>query len=279
MNKTKIEWCDSTWNPVTGCKHGCPYCYAHGIAKRFEGFEPRSGGETIPDGAGTRPGSIYNTTSGEPAHVFDKQPLKRTKNGVFQRAPYPYGFEPTLHRYRLGEPAAKTKAQTIFVCSMADLFGRWIPLDWIVEVLDACRRAPQHRYLFLTKNPKRYVELDQLALLPREDNFWYGSSMMTAETPVFYSNRHKTFVSAEPILEAFGECALENDACGIDWFIVGAETGNRAEKVVPEKSWIEPIVDFCKKYNKPLFMKNSMSAIWGEPLMTELAWEYSHGNK
>lgn len=146
MNKTKIDWATMSWNPVTGCRHGCPYCYARRTATRFNaGLEdpaPLAGG----------------------LHVLPEK-IKAT--------PYPYGFEPTLHRYRLGQPQNTKEPQTVFVCSMADLFGRWVPTSWIVEVLDACRKAPQHRYLFLTKNPARYLELDHLALLPHESNFWY----------------------------------------------------------------------------------------------------------
>ena len=79
-----------------------------------------------------------------------------------------------MHRYRLNQPERQAEPQTVFVCSMADLFGRWVPTSWIAEVLDACRRAPQHRYLFLTKNPARYLQLDYMGLLPHENNFWYG---------------------------------------------------------------------------------------------------------
>ena len=150
MNKTKIDWATMSWNPVTGCRHGCPYCYARRTATRFNaGLEdqaPLAGG----------------------LHVLPEK-IKAT--------PYPYGFEPTLHRYRLGQPQNTKEPQTVFVCSMADLFGRWVPTSWIVEVLDACHKAPQHRYLFLTKNPARYLELDHLALLPHESNFWYGSTV------------------------------------------------------------------------------------------------------
>ena len=143
MNKTKIDWATMSWNPVTGCRHGCPYCYARRTATRFNaGLEdpaPLAGG----------------------LHMLPEK-IKAT--------PYPYGFEPTLHRYRLGQPQNTKEPQTVFVCSMADLFGRWVPTSWIVEVLDACRKAPQHRYLFLTKNPARYLELDHLALLPHGEH-------------------------------------------------------------------------------------------------------------
>lgn len=67
--------------------------------------------------------------------------------------PYPYGFEPTMHRYRLNQPERQAEPQTIFVCSMADLFGRWVPTSWIAEVLDAWPPRTAHRYLFLTEKP------------------------------------------------------------------------------------------------------------------------------
>lgn len=259
MNKTKIEWTDMSWNPVTGCKRGCPYCYAEKVAKRFGGW--------------TSEGTTIHKNYGKTPPVLDRPMLVERCFGKVSKAPYPYDFEPTFHRYRLDEPAVKSKGQTIFVCSMADLFGEWVPTSWIVEVLDACLRAPQHRYLFLTKNPKRYIELAHLALLPREDNFWYGSTVTTGDAPMFHSENYNTFVSIEPILAPFCEGMPKSSLPGIDWFILGAETGNRAEKVAPERSWIEPVVDFCKKSKKPLFMKDSMISVWGEPLITEFPWE------
>ena len=129
MNKTKIEWCDSTWNPVTGCLHGCEYYYARRIAERFGGCDnPIDSRELL-------------------------QPMTITRrNGKAVDAPFPFGFEPTLHRYRLDEPYQR-RGLNIFVCSMADLFGEWVPDEWIEEVMNACLLSPQHRYLFLTKNP------------------------------------------------------------------------------------------------------------------------------
>ena len=107
MKKTKIEWCDSTWNPVTGCLHGCEYCYARRITERF--------GNKLPDF------SVYPKMY-ENCHMVDSK---------FTDNPYPHGFEPTFHAYRLDEPARLTKPRNIFVCSMADLFGEWVPDEWI----------------------------------------------------------------------------------------------------------------------------------------------------
>ena len=139
MNNTRIDWCDSTWNPVTGCKGGCDYCYARSIANRFGGWT--TGGVK----------TTQNFFSDPP--VLDSPLLLERKSGKAVKAPYPFAFTPTFHRYRLEEPLKKRKGQNIFVGSMADLFGRWVPTKWIVEVLDICREAPQHNYLFLTKFP------------------------------------------------------------------------------------------------------------------------------
>ena len=137
-----------------------------------------------------------------------------------------------MHRYRLNQPERQAEPQTIFVCSMADLFGRWVPTSWIAEVLDACRRAPQHRYLFLTKNPARYLQLDYMGLLPHENNFWYGSTVANEDAAAMYTMQGvaiNSFWSMEPLLGPVDMSAAEGLP---QWVILGAETGNRADKVI-----------------------------------------------
>lgn len=231
MNETKIDWAEMSWNPVTGCRHGCPYCYARRTAHRFDAAM------TDPAAA---PGGL---------HVLESK-IKRT--------PYPYGFDPVLHRYRLRQPEAKAEPQTVFVCSMADLFGSWVPTSWIVEVLDACQRAPQHRYLFLTKNPARYLELDHLALLPHGENFWYGSTVTSEDAPAMYVMQGvavNSFWSMEPLLGPVDMSKAE----GLPrWVILGAETGNRTGKVAPRLEWVKQIVDFCAENEIPVFFKGNL---------------------
>ena len=231
MNKTKIDWATMSWNPVTGCRHGCPYCYARRTAHRFDaGREdptPLAGG----------------------LHVLPEK-IKAT--------PYPYGFEPTLHRYRLNQPERTAEPQTVFVCSMAELFGCWVPTSWIVEVLDACREAPQHRYLFLTKNPARYLELDHLALLPHENNFWYGSTVADMDASAMYVMQGvniNSFWSMEPLLGPVDMAAAEGLP---QWVILGAETGNRPDKVIPAREWVDNIVAFCAENEIPVFFKENL---------------------
>lgn len=264
MNKTKIEWCDSTWNPVTGCLHECEYCYARRMAERFGGWS--SGGVKIKE----------NFVKQEPPEL-DKPLLVQRKNGKAVNAPFPFGFSPTLHRYRIAEPAAKKTGQTIFVCSMADLFGSWVPDSWIEEVFKACEKAPQHNYLFLTKNPARYVELAEKGILRRSDNMWYGSTVTAMEEYFSSEKTYNTFLSIEPMLSSISPLTIE----GIRWIIIGAMTGPGSSKYVrPKREWIERIISFADSEGVPVFMKDSLIPIIGEEKMhRDFPWKGMHTPK
>lgn len=259
--KTKIDWCDATWNPVTGCLHGCEYCYARRFAERFGGFDlERVGGE-------------YSFEDGK--YILDFPLCKKTKHGKTQVAPYPFGFLPTFHRYKLDEPARWTRPRNIFVCSMSDMFGEWVPDEWIREVFEACEAAPQHRYLFLTKNPARYMELAANGVITKEhSNFWFGSTATTPEMPFFWHNELHTFVSIEPILGPFKDLTDDgtDPVSKVKWIIVGAETGNRKNKVVPRKKWVDEIARIAKKAGTPVFMKDSLHELMGSDFKQEFPW-------
>jgi protein gp37 len=191
---------------------------------------------------------------------------KPYKSLAGKRSAYPMGFLPTFHRYRLNEPAKIKEPQTIFVCSMADLFGIWVPDSWTNTVFEACKAAPQHRYLFLTKNPSRYFELP-VAL--NKDNWWVGTTITGSENKFPSSKQIKCFLSIEPLLQPING---EMDLTDIRWVIIGAETGNRKGKVVPQRAWIEDIVKQCQLCGVPVFMKNNLANIWAAPLIQELPW-------
>nr|WP_319775978.1 DUF5131 family protein [uncultured Sphaerochaeta sp.] len=232
MQKTKIEWCDSTWNPVTGCLHGCNYCYAKKIAERF-------GKDLSPAGCGI---------------AERREPMyHETKNGKWAIAPYPFGFRPTFHRYRLGEPQKIKNPQRIFVVSMGDLFGDWVPDHWITEVFDACKKAPQHKYMFLTKNPKRYAELAEKGLLPELDNFWYGQTCVKGEIHSLLGPQYNEFLSAEPLQGVV-------DPWGFKLVIIGTETGNRKGKYIPTLEEVQKTSDNSKIAT---FMKDSCLSVEG----------------
>lgn len=291
--KTKIDWCDSTWNPVTGCLHGCKYCYARRIAERFRARE------------------IYDPECQCQRKLIERGMLKglgkpleltypweqKNKDGSITNAAYPFGFEPTFHRYRLDEPQSWKKPRNIFVCSMADLFGDWVPDEWIAEVFKACDAAPWHRYLFLTKNPKRLclmaiatkvflwnvdhpdsqvhprtTEYAEVMRLPIRDNWWFGSTIDNSKATCFCDGRTwNTFTSIEPLTEPLnmGIGSFGNSK----WTIIGAETGNRKGKIAPKREWVENIVEAAQITGMKVFMKESLRDLMGADFRQELPWE------
>ena len=283
---TKIDWCDSTWNPVTGCLHGCEYCYARRIAERF------STAMAMPDFELLVPVD-------EPHPVYElSEPVRHDFHGN-KREPYPYGFQPTFHRYKLDEPQHWKKPRNIFVCSMADLFGDWVPDEWITDVFRSCDAAPQHRFLFLTKNPGRYCHLERAGIMPKGDNFWFGATFdhsnwpghdgpheipgrpttfalhgkMVHDAGDFYYPAYpekNRFVSFEPLLYDIG---AHIGSTGAQWHIIGAETGNRKGKVATQREWVEHIVEYSDKNHIPVFMKESLRGLMGDDFRQEFPWE------
>ena len=261
--RTKISWCDSTWNPVTGCLHGCEYCYARRIAERFgratiavcgEDGYAEYGGMTCADGN---------------CHELE-YPYEDYGKGC--TAPYPFEFDPTFHRYKLDEPQRWKKPRTIFVCSMSDLFGEWVPDKWIDQVFKACEAAPQHRYLFLTKNPARLCKMARAGILPYHDNWWFGSTLDSKNAKRFQGGFiYHTFSSIEPLTEHMhvGLGSFGSD----EWVIIGAETGNRKGKIIPKREWVENIVEAAQITGMKVFMKESLRGLMGEDFRQEFPWE------
>ena len=276
-DKTKIDWADASWNPVTGCEHGCEYCYARGIANRFGGdmaeeeiiMPPDFSSESMSQPIKTRQKLI---------HDLDKPfVMIREKDGAIVKSPYPFNFDPTFHRYRLNQPQEWSEPRTIFVCSMADLFGEWVPDEWIKEVFSACRAAPQHRYLFLTKNPVRYDQLEDAGLItPKDRNFWLGSTVTDLNRDrLHWSRSLYTFMSCEPMLAPWNPAGKPNEKYRggwPKWVIFGAETGNRKGKVIPKKEWLDNAVQMCRNMGAAVFMKESLREIMGNDFIQEYPW-------
>lgn len=317
--KTKIDWADSTWNPVTGCFHGCPYCYARNMAKRFGGCDGQSTFGAYSAQSHFHRVNPYSDVEHAMFEVSaDRPPVNVTFNPKTQKqrvtvAPYPFGFRPTLRRDRLDQPKKWKEPRNIFVCSMADLFGDWVPAEWICEIFKAAREAPQHRYLFLTKNPGRYGRLLTAGILPNDDNFWYGASWETDawstpggdrcyEVPKEaynvqtedYAHRaikpnayHWWKVPGATFFPDIGNRhrfisfePLLMDIFNIrhvnirkQWFIIGAETGKRKGKIKPEREWIEHILRDADESHVPVFMKESVRDIMGDDFRQEFPWE------
>jgi protein gp37 len=248
MNKTKIDWCDMTWNPVTGCLHGCKYCYARKIAKRFGG-----------GGYGKEMGmfvSKYKDDAFKPPYVLEEPQFVKTKDDWYRVAPYPFGFAPTFHKYRLNEPQEVKKPQRIFVVSMGDLFGKWVPDEWIAEVFKACEAAPWHKYLFLTKNPYRYFQLQNIRMRFPE-NAWFGATATGDNAEIItrcMAGLHATtFISLEPLLS--NPITEYGWAHRVNWLIIGQQTNPDKP---PKSEWVQSIVEQCRTTNTPVFVKSPL---------------------
>ena len=186
------------------------------------------------------------------------------------------------------EPQRWKKPRNIFVCSMADLFGEWVPDEWIDDVIKATQRALHHRYLFLTKNPERYgewlerFEEGRISELDEVENCWFGASASN-NAELERANRSRAqWVSIEPIrerIETDEDQFMEfNPYTGSElkrweWVVIGAETGNSKNKVAPKREWIDDIVDACEDYGTPVFMKESLRTLMGDDFRQEFPWE------
>ena len=233
MNRSSIEWTDYTWNPVTGCEHGCTYCYARRLAEgRLKG-----------------------------------------------RFGYENGFKPTFHANRLDEPGQIKKPSKIFVCSMGDIFGEWVPSQWITSVLIMIRANPHHQFQVLTKSPSRIARFYNMPL-----NIWFGTSIDGLENSMErieiirkLPQENLKFISFEPILADVADMPEWNmgfNTDGIDWVIVGAQTGPNAKE--PRLDWIENLMFDCEFAGIPFFLKNNVP--WTGPRPQEYPISQNKGN-
>lgn len=212
-SQSKIEWTESTWNPVTGCTKispGCDNCYAERMAKRLKAMGQRN---------------------------------------------YANGFEVTLHEHMLGAPLSWKKPQMVFVNSMSDLFHKKVPVEYIKKVFKVMRFADNHRFQVLTK---RAARLGKIApSLPWPENVWMGVTIESANFVnradcLRHTPAHVKFLSLEPLLGPIPELNL----IGIDWVIVGGESGPKSRPM--EKEWVLEIKEQCEKVRVPFFFKQ-----WG----------------
>jgi protein gp37 len=218
FNRTteNVDWAWWTWNPVTGCKHGCPYCYAREIAMRFTGhFNPD----------------------------FHPDRLEAPKNTPLPRN------------------ADSPQARSVFVCSMSDLFGAWVPQEWIDAILREVANAPDWTFLFLTKNPSR------LATVSWPENAWVGTTVDRqarvgpAERAFRDIKATVRFVSLEPILEevTFTEPGL------FDWWILGGKSVTGRKPVQPEPAWVDSLLRQARAGGGLVYCKPNLTIQDGGP--------------
>lgn len=226
QDNTSIDWAQWSWNPITGCKHDCPYCYARDIAKRF----------------------------------------------------YPQGFDPSIYPCRFAAPqntrvpqkaAEDTAFKNVFTGSMADIFGRWVPAEWIELVVEAVRGNPQWNFLFLTKFPQRVHEFGQMP-----DNAWMGTTVDCQER---VANAEKAFakmgggikwLSIEPMLTPLKFTRLDL----FDWVVIGgASKSAQTPGWVPPFDWIADLHAQARDAGCAVYHKDNLGL--GDVRLREFPWE------
>ncbi len=235
---TKIEWTDETWNPIRGTvgkwhctkvSEGCKYCYAERLNRRFGG----------------------------PAYVVGADTLR-------------------LDEKVLQKPLHWKRPRMVFVCSMTDLFHEDVLFGWLNRVFEVMAATRQHTFQILTKRPARMREyLKYEGVAPEEmPNVWLGTSIENQATAdkripeLLRTPAAVRFLSCEPLLgpmtvplaEPTGEFRthrgrrqLQMKQTGIEWVIVGGESGPHARPMHPE--WARSIRDQCQAAGVSFFMK------------------------
>jgi protein gp37 len=168
---------------------------------------------------------------------------------------YANGFELTLQPHALEIPLRWKKPRMIFVNSMSDLFHEDVPVDYIQQVFDVMMRAHWHTYQILTKRADRLLEMH--GLLKWLPQIWMGVSVenqkYTSRIDALRSTGALTkFLSLEPLLEPLPNL----DLTGIDWAIVGGESGPGARPM--ESAWVTDIREQCRRSKVAFFFKQ-----WG----------------
>ena len=273
-DNTKIEWCDATWNPITGCSvvsPGCTNCYAMQLA-------------------GTRL-----------KHTPSREGLTKCVNGN-----HVWNGEVRLNENTLDQPLKWKRPRKIFVCAHGDLFHENVPFEWIDKVFAIMALCPHHTFIVLTKRAARMREyikdkrdlvtifgvgriFEYQKVWPLQ-NLWLGVSVENQETaneriPVLLDTPAAVrFISAEPLLGAINLQMLVSDfdttkrlqwrnglkgvsfstredrwvaTNKLDWVIVGGESGKNARPM--DNNWVIKLVKQCSESGVPIFIKQLSS--------------------
>ena len=229
--KNKIGWCNMTWNPVWGCLNHCEYCYARKIAN----FRYKQMVEI----------EFCHHWKTHPTWAWTGDYLSGLKD-----------FKLTFLRAQFDKELPK-KPQRIFVGSMSEIYY-WKD-EWLEKVLEKIKLYPQHTFQFLTRYPDIYLRYD----FPK--NCWLGITIVEGIDNIEYQKfkisnpDNLKFICFEPL---FKKILINLD--GIDWIILGAETGNRKGKVIPKRKWFEEIVYHRNMKRTPIYVKDNLTKYYPE---------------
>ncbi|MGH9783531.1 MAG: DUF5131 family protein, partial [Terriglobia bacterium] len=179
------------------------------------------------------------------------------------QANYRNGFQVTLHEHQLDVPLTWRKPQRIFVNSMSDLFHNAVPFPFIQKIFEVMRQADWHQFQILTKRSERLANCSAEIRWP--DNVWMGVSVENQDYVSRVDHLRRTrarvkFLSLEPLIGPLPNLNLR----GIDWVIVGGESGPKSRPM--KESWVLDIRDQCDHAQVPLFFKQTgrvLSMEWG----------------
>ena len=186
-------------------------------------------------------------------HCYAATMAKRLK--AMGNIRYQNGFEVTVHKDLFSKPLSWKKPKMIFVNSMSDLFHEKVSDDDILDLFSLMNQANWHTFQVLTKRPERLLDLSERIVWTK--NIWMGVSVENKDALIRCEllkqcGAKVKFISAEPLLESINEIDLN----GIDWLIVGGESGTGCRPL--EKQWVVELRDLAKKSNTPFFFKQ-----WG----------------
>jgi protein gp37 len=221
QSNDSIDWAFWSWNPVTGCLHNCDYCYARDIAKRF-----------------------YSEVSEDENERF--APVFRPERLV----------APANSRPGSSDPYGRDR--NVFVCSMADLFGKWVPQEWIEAVFDQVKAHSEWRFLFLTKFPQRLAELAW------PDNAWCGTTVdrqdrvKVAEKAFRDVKAGVRWLSCEPMLEPLKFSSLDM----FNRLVIGASTASsQTPEFQPPAAWVRDLWQQAEQAGCGVYLKRNLRCI------------------
>ena len=186
-------------------------------------------------------------------NCYAEKMANRLKNMGLKK--YENSFNLTLHYENIEDPLFMKKPQTIFVCSMSDIFHKDVPDEFILKLFEVMNKAYWHTFQVLTKRAERIKELNDSITWTK--NIWLGTTVESEKVThrIDYlreSGAYIKFLSIEPLLSPINDLKLKN----IDWVIVGGESGAKARPML--KEWVVDIKNQCNTQYVPFFFKQ-----WG----------------
>lgn len=183
-----------------------------------------------------------------------------------------HDFSPTFHEERLDVPMKKDDSSAFYVAYSGEMWGSWVPHGWIQDVMEVCSKTPEHRYLFLTKRPNRYLEYNNIERgrftaeepYPLVDNAMYGVTVNNwKNVHRMFMMQHlmkQTYASIEPVMDDLSPAIYGfKEERKPDWIIIGGWSGSKNEDI---REYVEEITEACEERDIPVWHKDNLPYGW-----------------